>query len=780
MQHHPDHERVHFNYVENALINGATQTALSRSETARAQTSPDNRELARQYARVLEAAGRGEDACAVLERLRTKFRDDHLLILDHARSLRSLGKRAAAGAAIDTLLELDPANESAWLERVQSKLVRGQIDTALSSCEDALRVVPNSTALRRMHAQTLIPAGKAQQACTELEALHFEFPDAMDILLAYAGVLATGGRPADASDFYGKALALDPLNTIALLGRINASVSLGMPATDDLDRIGQGLASLADSQFQSVISLADRAQRHDVLGQALAVVAGRPTLDLNVALFLLRKAKCTGDAQLADQVHEALKQRLPDGPRYTYELAAANLLKGPMAAWQEARSMRISRRSPRQAVALANAMIISGQDDLSVRYLRRCARAWPSQHGIRQTLVLAYLYAGHPADALRWVETIAHLCSPTERDLLILPILVRIRALEDAVAIIRRRVLDGAHHPSDTLSLHALISAGLLDEADQLVKKLCNDPGTSLKASYHFQSSLGGALLTELRYFRLSAVGEEAQWPTAQQCYSFFAAASEVLDRWKAKGASLLPSAKPNPDPAQPTVPKRIIQYWSTATKPDEVTDVMASWTGRAGWDYQLFDRGKAVGWLRENLGAEFGKAFGMTRQVVEEADFFRLCYLYKTGGIYVDADDWRKRDIETVFPDDGRAVLFREETGAIVNNLIIAPKNHPVIERALVMACQALLRRDNDNPWTKTGPGLLSRALAIHILEDPDKAAQDTLILDESALRTVVHSHIPLSYKGRSTYWNATEGTTNATMYEALKRLSTQSGLCD
>jgi len=101
--------------------------------------------------------------------------------------------------------------------------------------------------------------------------------------------------------------------------------------------------------------------------------------------------------------------------------------------------------------------------------------------------------------------------------------------------------------------------------------------------------------------------------------------------------------------------------------------------------------------------------------------------------------------------------VLLREPGGAIANNFIAAVPGHPVVLRALESVTEALLRRDNDGAWSKTGPGALTRAVARHIDDcvregrDPDLA-----IIGAAEAARVVAFHTPLAYKASPAYWNA------------------------
>jgi len=101
--------------------------------------------------------------------------------------------------------------------------------------------------------------------------------------------------------------------------------------------------------------------------------------------------------------------------------------------------------------------------------------------------------------------------------------------------------------------------------------------------------------------------------------------------------------------------------------------------------------------------------------------------------------------------------VLFREPFGTIANNQIYATPRHPVLRFSMEAALSSLLRRDNDSIWSKTGPGLLTRAAASYILEVGDDVARKNLVIkSHQDLLSQVQIHIRMSYKSTVKYWNA------------------------
>jgi hypothetical protein len=184
------------------------------------------------------------------------------------------------------------------------------------------------------------------------------------------------------------------------------------------------------------------------------------------------------------------------------------------------------------------------------------------------------------------------------------------------------------------------------------------------------------------------------------------------------------------------------VQFWHDLGElPEDIEQCIASWTRWTtnGFTHCLFDERSARAFIGESLDARHERAFDRCYHPAMQADYFRLCYLFVEGGLYVDADDvCVGTQISWLF-DDGRLKLqplcYDIASGAMVvaanflrigayqpgwifyvnNNPLVASKRHPIIERALQRATERLeLTGEGALPeiQTTTGPGNLSRSI--------------------------------------------------------------------
>jgi len=194
-------------------------------------------------------------------------------------------------------------------------------------------------------------------------------------------------------------------------------------------------------------------------------------------------------------------------------------------------------------------------------------------------------------------------------------------------------------------------------------------------------------------------------------------------------------------------IPKTIVQFWHDLNNiPEDVQDCLNSWNRleNHGFKRILFDNISAREFISTELGNSYVTAFNRCYHPAMRCDYFRLCYILKIGGFYVDADDiYQGTDCNHFFRDNNlkiQPLCYDIVTGTMIssdiflkkneyspywiyyvnNNPIIAPPYHPIIQLALDRSTNLLLNCNKEqlDIQSTTGPGNLSASLVRHCIE--------------------------------------------------------------
>ena len=244
----------------------------------------------------------------------------------------------------------------------------------------------------------------------------------------------------------------------------------------------------------------------------------------------------------------------------------------------------------------------------------------------------------------------------------------------------------------------------------------------------------------------------------------------------------ILDVAPDEPTPPSTTIPKVLVQFWHDASDiPADVQECLDSWQPleRQGFKRVFFDDIKARRFISKRFGSRYVTAFDQCHHPAMRCDYFRLCYMVRNGGFYVDADEFHQGgDCETLFLDNRLKMqplcydasdatmissdTFTEEendsphwTFYVNNNPLVAPASHPVVRLALARSTRILLSHPEKrlDIQSTTGPGNLTASLIKHAIasELSGRARDFSLLVNWEDLSI---SRWPLSYRDDERNW--------------------------
>jgi len=177
---------------------------------------------------------------------------------------------------------------------------------------------------------------------------------------------------------------------------------------------------------------------------------------------------------------------------------------------------------------------------------------------------------------------------------------------------------------------------------------------------------------------------------------------------------------------------------------PNDVQECLASWESfrNQGFTRLIFDDERARLFIGNHFSAAYVEAFDLCYHPAMRCDYFRLCYILRCGGFYVDADEvYQGTGCEAFFSDNKlkiQSLCYDTATDAMVkpevflkdttypssrifyvnNNPIIGPAGHQLIQLAVERAtCILLQHSERPEIQSTTGPVNLSASLVNHTI---------------------------------------------------------------
>ncbi|WP_135505823.1 tetratricopeptide repeat protein [Roseovarius aestuariivivens] len=778
---HPGHIPAVMARIDALIAAYRLDEALVAAKAARA-AQPRHLPFTAKEAEVLRRLARPVEAVVLLERALEKTPGELVLRDALATCLRQSGESARSLAVSEATLALDPGHIPAAMARIDALIASHRLQEALAAVQAARAEKAGHLPFVAKQAEVLRRLGRPADAVALLERALEKAPDALALRDALAICLRQTGETARSLALSEETLASFPEHRPAAMARVDALIALGdqagleelaasimaEPATgkhDPSKHVSDALilvrvlsALRSDNEVQLLKDAAGRLNsaarilppdalwriylRADQLGfgasyrALLSDLLGRDRLPLGVCIGITEELYRNGSAEW-QRIAARLKHHLTPLEHWHFRLVCIEIAEGAEAALT-ARRTGHRQGKPQETLLLQRLLMLTGRLRLASRYLRRACRRWPWHPGIFQAYLSMLIRAG----ALEELHSALHGDRPPSLDFRIAAACAwsEIGDLPAAEAIIHGIKDRQQRNRLDLILLSHYLRRGEIDRADTLSERVREAlPRRSVLQS---GPTINGLLQFDVELARRDGKSADAR--------TYLSQAGAEIETW----------CRANPDggsQARSDVPPQVMQYWDAPQPPDDIAALIEGWRQAPGVAHHRADRREAMTWLEAQLGLDWVKALRAARSPAEQSDYFRLAWLMLEGGLYVDCDDRLIGDLQSVFSKTRGLTVFIEPRGAISNNIVFAPPMHPAIVWAAHAARRALLERHSDNTWLKTGPGLLTRAVAWYLKEGTE-GPRDIRILPRHVLGSWVQVHVPLPYKRTSNYWNAAE----------------------
>ena len=174
------------------------------------------------------------------------------------------------------------------------------------------------------------------------------------------------------------------------------------------------------------------------------------------------------------------------------------------------------------------------------------------------------------------------------------------------------------------------------------------------------------------------------------------ARATRPLMGWS-RTAGPKPSDYRQGDHVTASVPKTLMQTWHMP-----LTDIPAKVAARIklcspGFLYRYFDDAACHKYLETHYSSAHAAVFDDLRCGAHKADFFRYCYLYREGGVYIDIDLEPLETIPNILRglEPGTMVTSLEHSGrGIFQAFVATPPNHHVFRELISEFFRPLVKK--------------------------------------------------------------------------------------
>lgn len=726
----PRHLWAWIGLIDLALAQGDAPAAAATGRAA-LDHLPDMGLLRRKTAEAVERAEGPAAALEVLPALQDLNADDTAYAIG---LYRAAGKVMGAGDLCARLLHLRPGDALALLARIEIGLQSGDAAMAVAAAEDALAHRPHHPEIVLRAAQAHRIAGDVSRAIVLAEAVPSDTPFAGHALWLRAMLAEDAGARADACALWAEVAKLDrpdwTLMAQAALARIEGQMRpapVAAPVLPDPD------PATLYAQFDAAL-----AEGPDAAEAVLRRLVAHPALPWYLAFRLVERLWQGGQGPNADALSAAFDASGWSEPdRQAFAIEDLLLRRGPRAALDWAQANPVARRDREACERLGRVLIAGGESRLAGRYLSACCHRWPKDAQMLALATEALIASGTPHRVLHLIDGPCRAAPEGQRLASRVAALVAQGKIDAALAACTQAKDAGGIPLPRVTMIELQVLSGDLDGAEASLSALSVTDGPLEEALIcRPRATRVGSLLNEARILAasggikgdISAAGHRAA------VRDFYLPARAVVS--ERSGQALDAGADGS------NLPDLLHLIWQeNLPLPDQAERILAAWRERSRREARLHDPRSASAWLKARVGADAARALSMAADPDQKVDLMLLGALLVDGGVAAAAHQWPNGRVDDLFDPVAGAGLFLDAAGAVSMDVVIASPGHPLIATALDRAIASCLSRENDHRWFKTGPGLMTRALAT-CLTDPEQAPCPVTLRPLSALRAVVSPH--------------------------------------
>jgi mannosyltransferase OCH1-like enzyme len=197
-----------------------------------------------------------------------------------------------------------------------------------------------------------------------------------------------------------------------------------------------------------------------------------------------------------------------------------------------------------------------------------------------------------------------------------------------------------------------------------------------------------------------------------------------------------------------------LVQFWDVPEAPGVIEGRMRGCLFHNPFlRYQRFDRLAAADFLSTAFGSHVASAFLDINIPAMMADVFRVAYLLKEGGLWMDAATTCQGSLACTLARSQRLKLLRKKTmepPRVWNGFIHAPSpEHPFLRAAWEHIEDLITRRSGSNIHRDVGPGLFTRLMST------EKCSDEIEIIHQTELAPILITGSSGKVMPRDLHWS-------------------------
>ncbi len=201
----------------------------------------------------------------------------------------------------------------------------------------------------------------------------------------------------------------------------------------------------------------------------------------------------------------------------------------------------------------------------------------------------------------------------------------------------------------------------------------------------------------------------------------------------------------------------------------EEVFKIYESWIiTNPTYEILFYSNEDCINYLKENFSERYLEAYNKLIPLAYKTDFFRLCWLYKSGGVYTDFLLLSLLPLDEIITKNLTFLAAKDtKKECMWNGLICSTAEHPFIEKTLQNVLQNIEQNYyGKTPLDPTGPGVFGRSIK-EVHPEGEYTIGNFAKKNSNFYLSVKNKDLCIQRPGRIKIWNVVKGNNYTSLWK-------------